>query len=354
MKTNKTLCSLVVLLLLVTSRGEAAAAGLISGEQIKFSDPPRWTTSGEWDFSGERLLVADVLRGDILQYSSDGKLVNSTIADALPNPGVIQRAGSDSLWVESEDGHLFELSRDLQARPRPLINLLEKVKSTHGTLISVFNWVPLSPSEILVFGDLRREQGDIGAVLRVPLQDPASYTILREIEIETLSHRFFLLGQPFLGAVHGEPYFLVMADTPQIVKPGGTGFRIVQITASGRKEPYGRPELPENVTMSTAALLFKQLERSTSAAGLYGWRGFLYMLKRKPAGDGKTMWSLLKIDPKTNKILWTRRIDSSANHLLVVPGEKYWAFVEKGPVVGPGNQEISSFLRVPVEVIETP
>lgn len=353
MRMKKTLRALAVLPLLLTFCTEAVTADVLSGERIKLSDSPRWVFSGAWDAGDEHLLLVDVLQSKVLRYGPDGRLEAGPPADAaLPNPAFLQRASPTALWLEHNDGQLFELGPDLQARP--LVNLLEKARTAREALISVFGWVPLSESELLVFGDLRRGNGGVGAVLRIPLQDPSKFEILREVPLDTPAHRSFLIGMPFLAGVQGQPYILMTTDTPQILKPDGSGFRIVQVTAAGRREPYGRLELPAKVTMDTTAQLFKQLERSTSAAGLYGWRGFLYMLKRKPAGDGQTLWSLLKIDPKTNKILWTRRIDTSANHLLVVPGEKYWAFVEKGPVKGPGNQEISSYLRIPAEAIEAP
>lgn len=352
MKLRKTLCAVFLLLLLAISSTGAAVAGPITGERFQFSENPRWTNSGVWDLNGKQLLLVDVLQGSVLQYSSEGELIGRIASEALPNPILIQNVGSEALWIENNDGELSSLGQDL--KPLPLINLLEKVKSPKGQLISVFGWVPLSRSELLLFGDLRRKEGDVGAVVQVDLKDPASYNILSEIGIKTPAHRFFLLGQPYLASVQGRPFYLITTDTPQIVRPDGSGFRIVQVTAAGQKEAYGVLQLPEKVTVDETARLFSQLEKSTSAAGLYGWHGSLYMLKRTPAGNGQTQWALLKIDPSTSKILWKRQIDTAASHLLVIPGDKYWAFIEKGPVKGPGHQEISSFLRVPAESIEAP
>lgn len=344
---------LALALALMTSRGEAAST-VISGERIPLSQPPRWTTSGIWDSSGEQLLLVDVLEGKVLQYNLQGKRTEAVSNPAFRNPILIHRAGPDEVWVEDEDGRLVELNGKLE-QPRELIQLTEKVKSSKGSLRSVLGWVPLSLSEVMVFGDIQRTKGATGAVLRVPLKEPASFQILREIGLETPEHRFFMVGQPYLAAVQSKPYFLISADTPQVVGPKGAGFRIVRRNAeSGATEPFGRPDLPKRVTMSTTALLFEGLERSSTSAGLYGWNGSLFVLMRTPAGKGATSWSLMKIDPSTGKRLWNRAIDTRANHLIVVPGDKYWAFVEKGPVKGPGNQEVRSYLRVPASVIAEP
>jgi hypothetical protein len=353
MKQRGWSCLLAVFLLsLVAFRGEAGEAAHISGTRIRLSESPRWTTSGAWDASGEQLLLIDIIEGKILQYDPQGRRVKAVAIPEIPNPVLMQRTGSGSLWVENEDGEIFELDREL--RPRRLIDLLDEVKSSRDTLISVSGWVPIGESELLVVGDLRRAQGPTGAILRVPLQHPQGFTILQEIGIDTPPHRFFLLGQPYLAAVKSAPYFLLSEDTPRLVKPGGARVRFVQVTASGQREVYGLPDLPKKVTMNTTSVLFDQLERSVSAAGLYGWRGYLYMLKRAPGSDGMTRWSLLKVDPATDKIVYNRQIDTMAHHLVVVPGDKYWAFVEKGPVKGPGNQAIPSFFRVPAEAIEAP
>jgi hypothetical protein len=86
--------------------------------------------------------------------------------------------------------------------------------------------------------------------------------------------------------------------------------------------------------------------------GLYGWEGFLYLLSRAPLQQGHgTRWTLTKIDPLSDRIIWSTGLPTQAHHLTVVPGTKRWAFIEKGPVVALGQQEIKRALFVPADRI---
>lgn len=332
-----------LLLFLTSIWVEAAGGGVITGERVSFSQAPRWTNSGVWDDSG-RLVIVDVLMSRLLMYGADGKLIREIPDQGFALPALIHRAGPGSFWVEAEDGRLVRL--DEKFRPEEsILDLTKKVSSPKGSLISVSGWVPLNDSEVLVFGDMEGAQGARGVVVRVPLARPEAFKVLQEIDIASIAHRFFLLGQPYLAAVEGSPYFLLMGDTPRIVDGDQPGFRLVR--SSG--QALGPPDLPERITMSTTKAFFEKLASSSSPAGIYGWRGSLYVLMRWANAKGARTWNLLKINPETNKIVWNRPIDTDAAHLLVVPGDKYWAFVEKGPVKGAANQEIKSFLRVPSE-----
>lgn len=343
---------LFLLLILAGAWGESAAwESAITGEKVTFSDAdaPRWTFAGAPE--GKNLLLLDVLKGEILKFSAQGKLLQRISDRGFEVPAHMQRAGRDTIWVEGEDGRLVVLNNQLQPQGKP-IDLTNQVKSPLGALISVLLWVPLDDSNILVAGDLQRGKSATGAILRVPLAEPSKFQVLWEIGVETPAHRSLLVGLPLLAAVNGQPFFLEVGAVPRIVKPDGRVLRIVRVTSAGR-QTLSPPEFPARFSMDTTAALFKELERTPYPAGIYGSNGFLYVLMRTPTAEG-TLWTLLKIDPRTEDVVWNREIESSANHLFAVPGNDYWAFVEKGPVKGPGNQQVTGFLRVPAQVVEQP
>jgi hypothetical protein len=62
--------------------------------------------------------------------------------------------------------------------------------------------------------------------------------------------------------------------------------------------------------------------------------------------EGRTRWSLTKIDPRLDTILWTASItlSSSTRHVMVVPGPKHWAWIEKGAPRGLFDQNVE---RIP-------
>ncbi len=349
-RKNLSLCLLVLVLLCscALKAGAAEKGNLIEGDRVSFSQQPRWTISGAWSGDGERLFLVDVLENSILEYDASGGLVD-TIADrGFSLPVLIHSAESGYLWLEDEDGRLLLVDDRFQTQR--VVDLKKEVTSPLGSLISVSGWVPLGPSSLLVFGDIKQGQEATGAILRVPLDTPSRFEILRKTPIESAAHRFFLLGQPYLAGVGGKPFFAMLGETPEVFDADGKGFRLVRTTKQG-KQLLTAPQLPKQVTISTTALLFQRLEAAAYPAGIYGWKNSLYVLMRTPTANAST-WSLLKINPETFEVVWNRRIATTANHLLVIPGEKYWAFVEKGPVKGPGNQAVRSFLRVPTAVVE--
>ena len=105
--------------------------------------------------------------------------------------------------------------------------------------------------------------------------------------------------------------------------------------------------------MSAGPVLYKSLERSTSAVRLYGRGNFLYLLTRKPAGQG-TSWQLWQIDPRRDTIVRSLTLPTQANHVYLAPGPLHWAVIEKGAVIQSGSQAIHSMLLLPSSWIENP
>ena len=66
--------------------------------------------------------------------------------------------------------------------------------------------------------------------------------------------------------------------------------------------------------------------------GLYSWNGSLFVL-RHVVDRGERLWFLDKVDPASGKLEGTVQIRSTAKHLLLVPGPKNWALVEKGDFI---------------------
>ena len=84
---------------------------------------------------------------------------------------------------------------------------------------------------------------------------------------------------------------------------------------------------------------------------------FLYLLTRKPAVGGKTLWTLFKIDPRYHqgkgKIVGHVELPTSANHLTVVPSEETWYIFERGPVGLQQTQKIDSMISIPYSSLAT-
>jgi hypothetical protein len=256
----------------------------------------------------------------------------------------------DQVWVEDDNARFVLLgSRGQILRGVDLEDRAEG--GPQGDLVAIYQWVPLGGSEFFVFGDVL--QGDYGTSVffRVPHDQPAQFQVIEQVALTDPGRRFYLLGMPFIAAVDGVPYYLVMGEVPYLTSPGRKGDeKLAIITLDQGKRAINRPQLPEEIGRRASRDIFRALAQSTFPAGLFGWHGSLYVLVH--SSQGRNIWTLLKLDPRTGKTLWQRRIESTANHLTVVPGEQYWAFIERGRLEEAGVQEFPSFLRVPASQLD--
>jgi hypothetical protein len=58
------------------------------------------------------------------------------------------------------------------------------------------------------------------------------------------------------------------------------------------------------------------------------------------------------LDKRSGKIIEKITLPTRASHLLVIPGKKRWAFVEKGSVQAFGQQDVKGLLLIPTSWIE--
>jgi hypothetical protein len=338
---------ILILLSLGLIRAEAQSGDVLTGERIWFSKRPTWAFSGVWG-PDNTLLLVDVLRNDVKVYSVDGAF-QGTVAkqfrdEKFSKPMIIQAAPGlpGQFWLEDEDGRFVLL--DGRYRIRKVVDLGELAKGPQGELRAVYQWVP-TDSEFFIFGDISKGDAGTSAFLRVPIDRPQQFQIIDQVGLEDPGRRFYLLGMPFLAAAQGSPYYLFMGRQPYLTSPG---WKRMSFTLGKGRPIIERPQLPEERGRLAARAIFGALEESTGLpSGLFGWKGSLYVLMRTQAA-----WYLLKVDPKSGRSLWHWRIDSTAKHLTVIPGEEYWAFVEKGRVEEAGLQEIPSFLRVPAKSLD--
>jgi hypothetical protein len=327
-----------------------ASASPLSGQHVDFDAPPAWTISGAWASDGSLVLV-DAALSKVLLYKQDGKRLNALANPvdknlAFPKPAIIQRLERGGYLLEDQDGHLVRL--DENYKPLSSWDLLASAKGPQGELGSVLNWISVNEDVIVAFGDVKQGDRWFSAFLRINLSHPADFEVLQEVS-ETAS-RFYLLGNPYIAAVRGEAFYLVMDDPPYLVRAGdGIRRRVAGLSTSS----FHRPQLPSQRGEGGVKAAYSVLERASMPVGLYGWNGYLYLLSRETVeGRAGLAWVLAKIDPDTERIMSSRVLDSTASHLSVVPGQKFWAFLEKGPVRGVGLQNIPGMLLVRTAEIE--
>jgi hypothetical protein len=347
-------CTVTLTLLGVTVIGLSALQspappggdGQCSREML--STRPGWTNSAVWTNDGRVLVVDNVFRR-ILLYTEEGRSLgtiprNVGIALGEHYPRIIQPKGTGYV-LELSNERMVVLDRDFAMVQS--IDLKEEARKGDTRIDSVFLWT-VAGGELVVFSDLRSGRPQryawISAFIRFPLAVPGNFAeILRLDSSET--RVFYRLGHSYLTAIGDTAYLLLMDGAISFVRfqKGRSAPRPLQISGL----PLGRsPLLPPLRVSSDLAPLMKAVEQSAMPVGLYGWEGFLYLLSRRPS-QGVTEWTISKIDPQKSKLTGTAVLRTHANHLTVAPGPRKWAFLEKGPVRGPGQQEIKTVLFVP-------
>jgi hypothetical protein len=339
----------VAFCLLWACKASTGSGHLITGTRFSFSTPPAWTYSGVW--SNNSLLLVDVMRSSIMIYNYEGVFQRHLPAisggHSFSEPSTLKAAGG-RYWLEDEDGKFLSLDARLKFLGPPL-DLKMKAIGPQGSIRAVLQWIP-SEDHLLVFGDLYKDNEVASAFLWVPIENPGRFEILGTIDIEDPARTFYTVGLPLLAVVNGEPWYLVMDEVTYLAGPG----RRFKFTIPGKvgREDLRRTELTKDRSLYATQTVFRQLEEARLLPGIYGWHGALFLLARSPMERGRSTWSMMKLDPRSGSIRWHRLIDSTANHLIVVPGEQYWAFIEKGPVHSPGVQPVNSFLRVPATTFD--
>jgi hypothetical protein len=322
-----------------------SALPVLANEEVHPSVVPAWVVSGTWTESPLELLLVDAVGNSVLRYSSTGSFLG-----AVPNlegidPSLISSSPGGAL-LEGNDGQFVWLNRKLEvARKLSALNL--DYKSKAATLASVFAWAPASDGHIYAFGDIRREEEDgsenwSSAFVRFPVAAPQKIQIIKEFSLSDPVRNFNLLGMPFIATVGKTGYFLVMDSQPYIL--GWSPGRPKPIRMALPADFGTAPKLPEKKGVSSAGDLFKTLETASMPSGLYGWKGSLFVLIRRSDETQKTQWLIGKVDPTGNAHPEEFIINSSANHLVVIPGPGRWAVLEKGPVISLGQQQVKSLL----------
>jgi hypothetical protein len=295
----------------------------------------------------------DAAANEIIRYGDDGRAlgtVNGLERQALGalRPSQIART-RDGMVLKLTEGRLVFLDRNRAVREQR--DLFGESQGERGRIAAIRQWA-LAGDEVVLCGDVEKpgEVWGFGYV-RAPLDDLEAFRFVDGAEFsgpDDPAELFCRLGYPQIATLGDTAYFLVMEETPRIFAVGAGDEAPRRLPATDLPP---RPDLPGLVTPQDFPTVFAAVERSRMVAGLLASEDRLYALVREPRVGG-TRWSLHEIDPATGEELGSAEVPSTANHLLVVPGERYWAFVEKGTVRDIGVQKVTGVLRVPAGHVE--
>jgi hypothetical protein len=311
---------------------------------------PGWTSSAIWTADNSQLLVVDPLYRQILRYSEKGRALGpvpqgiGTALGSLP-PEIILPDRSGFL-LKLSDEQMIAL--DWNYFPRRRIDLKEQ-NGQDGTKAEGHFLLTTAGDDLVTLSDLHNVRTDTwsSAFIRFPMTAPNSFSALLFLPISSKARDLYRLNHPYLTSLGDTSYLVEMESAATLVKfPKGGKAEPMRVRLPGGQ----LPTLPSFLTRNDYPLVMKAVEQSAMPTGLYGWEGSLYLLSRAPLPHGGgTRWTLTKIDPLRERILWSASLPTRAHHLTVVPGARKWAFIEKGPVIAWGQQEIKSALFVPAD-----
>jgi len=310
--------------------------------------PPPWMWSGAWTQDGLRLLLVDVVTGEIDVYDTSGHL-ERTIRHLGTGPLDFNRpnrivSSKEGYWIQDGVAHFVFLDKKLI--PTDGVDTANVAPGVTGVPRAFFDWTAAS-GHIYGLGDiLTSDEGRTWkrGWLEMDLSDPARYRIFRPAPSDDGLHRLYRMGYHYAAAEGDRVFFLLMEQD---------GPWILQVSPKIRRMnsfPPGLSSLPRPPSFESgqnAALVYAFVEQATYPAALYAWGGKLFVLSRAPGVQGSTRWILHVIDPDHDTLEGHLTLPSQAHHLVVIPGPKYWALVEKGPVQESGREPIDrvSFLN---------
>lgn len=323
---------------------------------VSLTRKPGWALSGGFTPDGDQLFLVDVLNQTILRYSNTGESlgavgqpVQSTLRNLLPVAGTFR--GSDFI-LQVSDG-LMLLDKSLRPEMTKRLQSYEGDWSVGG----LWEWEPVG-TDIVAFADIvHGDRSNLNswktAFVRFPLQGAGKVDVLKGFALSKIPNKgYYRTGYHYITSLGETAYFLSMNE----------GLTLFKSEKGGRPEDVSRllpralqaPALPDwDDPRKEYVDLMKRIEGESMPVGLYGWQDSLYLLYRSPQGEG-TRWTLYSIDPSGERPPRSMILPIRASHVTVFPGVQDWAFVEKGPVIGYGVQEISRVLFIPSRLLTAP
>lgn len=360
---------------------------------LAVSESPLWMTSGVFaDTTAPSLLWVDAARQEVQEVTLEADSLRAAVAPTNPTwmPAFRQRTrtklrvdiqGPASIWRTDSGYHLeFKVPAEMLhvdggVQRLGAHSLTASAAQKGNSVLAVFNLSPMAGG-YLAFGDIV-EAGppDPPNSAFFYFEPSGRLDIFETIPATRVSRNQYTRNYlPFLAAIDNDRedsmagdkqqqtgYVLLLEERPQLatVKPGWPGLeRLPDFPKDFQTRPSleREPALRGQRIWEQETKWFRTLEQADLAAGLYARDNSLFLLGKKME-DQKPGWWLVKLNPATGGAVFKRRIPTDAAHLTVIPGDRYWAFVEKGRVKSITNgapfTRIKSLVLVPATWLES-
>jgi len=350
---------LFVLALLLSGLAWSSESRAADCKVASFSRKPISASSSVWSRSD--LVVLDNARHDLLLFGNNGQAKGAaygalakSLNDLRPL-GMARRGdgltGDGRILIQSELNRFLVLTPDYTFEGS--VDVLSRPTSEGSSIERIYSWAPTwsaTRKDIVAFADLKKGDQWSTGVVRFPVDfvQGAQGWFLKNLSVNEPSRKFHRLGlgYSYIASLQDQAYVMLMDNGFRLWRSDGAG-RFIELPRFNETFPVREvPVLPAFIRPTDYAPLMGEIEKAEMPTAIYGWKGELYVLWRRPV-QGTTNWFLSRLRPTDGELLSTIPIPSHSSHLLAVPGEENWAFIEKGAVLGLQNQEVRSVLNLP-------
>lgn len=200
-----------------------------------------------------------------------------------------------------------------------------------------------SSPDLVFVGQVKKkdEDWDVG-VFQVQSSELVKWL---DIDFVEPLHVAVRLPGSILATLQGKVYLLLIQEKPRIVRVDSS---LVPVALDFEPKPMQEPSrIPPRVRAREYAKFMATMEESTLPVSLVGRGDYLYILMREH-GEERTRWSLARVNPDTNPAgTQVLELPFQANHMLVFPGNGWWAFLEQGPFRAIWDQDTTGIWFVP-------
>ena len=280
--------------------------------RILLEQAPLWNVAVAWDENEEHLIVLDPVTHQLLVLSLEGRVVRRVDLDPLgdfdfTHPLKLLATGNGYLLGDRRI--LLRLDRDLEARG--LVDVFAELEGA-GIAGGFLGDFVASGGNLYGYADFRRA-GETDRIwhrgfVRIDLER-GRLVVLHELELadgEYLNY-YYYDRRPYLATVGGRVYVLRYGAPPAIHRARRAALRKAHAVDA----------------------------RAHQLFAIGGWRDQLLVLfspsEDEEAGPRGSDWILRAIDPKTGGVKGEYPLSIAGPRLHVVPGDRYWAFLEQAP-----------------------
>ena len=349
-----------VLLALFVVSGSSLYAQTGACEVSDASQLPIYATQGNWSPDGSKLYLVDPAQNHVFVYGGPGL----SYLGAVPPPAFVGkdafypvsvRPVGNELLVENYPQRLLLLGSHYEVKRalHPLdITGSGKKAVARDQVKALWNWT-VAGGDIVACSDIQKADDSwVTGIVRFPMSDSTDFKAFKTSDFNDLEWVFCRLGFPYVASIGDKAYVLLFRGQPGIYESSPEGKALRRLDYSPKiLQPVSLPEFASRLEFAAATM--KAVEETTMPVGLYGWHGSLYVLYRQ-FDRGTTSWVLHQVDPKTGELLGHAEINVHATHLMLIPGEKRWALVQKGPALKLGEERTEAIRTIDASAIPQP